>query len=210
MARFITLDKCVRSLLIEKELPIHFYYQYLKLAADCYRELHFDVLGVTRSKEVSVGEDGSIIVPCDFVDYVGVWANKCAQKNGCGQLLIQDIDRSCGIIYLQPQSRKCAVDGRGKSVLEYITDGSECDAASKVHPYAQKTIEDYITWKSSPNRGNEYSPEGMLYKNSWKRLRGRIDPLTKEDLQSIMRKRTHIQTRGLNYLEAQQILEGNA
>lgn len=72
------------------------------------------------------------------------------------------------------------------AVLEYITDGQEMDAATKVHPYAQATIEAIIRWKREVNKrgGQPAYFEDQVNKEA-RKLRGRVSNLTLVDIQNI-------------------------
>jgi len=74
----------------------------------------------------------------------------------------------------------------GGMVLQYISDGQSVDAASMVDVQAFQTIQNYITWKRSPNADNEFSPEGRLYGNSRRKLRSRLSNLTTTDIRDIL------------------------
>ncbi len=80
-------------------------------------------------------------------------------------------------------------------ILEYISDGSETDNLTKVHPYAKMTIEAYINWKYKEN-GRSFSDGERhramkLFEHERAILRGRLNDITIEDIKSIMRKNTH-------------------
>jgi hypothetical protein len=63
-------------------------------------------------------------------------------------------------------------------VLEYIGDGLDTNASTQVHPYAQATIESYISWKMSPAKNAVQSNESLMYHNSLRILRGRLNDAT--------------------------------
>jgi hypothetical protein len=63
-------------------------------------------------------------------------------------------------------------------VLEYIGDGLDTNAETSVHPYAQSTIESYISWKSSPSRDALQSNESLLFHNNLRILRARMNDTT--------------------------------
>lgn len=76
-------------------------------------------------------------------------------------------------------------------ILEYISDGQTIDNATKVHPYAQATIEAYIIWKMK-HFGRHYSrQEAMLAKAEFdqlhKNLRSRLNKMTITDIKNIIR-----------------------
>lgn len=185
-AAYITFDQLVSSLLLSKELPDHWYIQCMKLALDCFRELSFDTLLISHEETVEA-VDGEFPFPCGFVDAIGVWALDDPNKR---RLAMIDIN-------WKKQKIKIGWNGvgakDGKYVIEFIKNGLECNAATKIHPYAQKTIEAYIEWKSSPNRNNPRSPEGVIYGNEYGILRGRLSDLTPEVLEMIAERRTHTQ-----------------
>lgn len=239
--RHVTLDQITRSSLLRRGLPIHWYIQFLKQAADCLRELTFDTLQVVNSKLLPVSETGTIKLPCDYVDWVRVGA-------GCSQILYplsnypelkrlpnldenefeipytvkfgevyyaadywweninihgEDIGRRFGQKvsaypngFMEIRERDIIQLSEafcGKTVtLEYIGDGSGCDAATRIHPYAQSTIEAYIDWQTSTNRASNFSPEGQRYHRSAERLRGRLNPLSAQDLIDIIEGSRHM------------------
>lgn len=185
MAAYTTIDKIVKSLLLQRELPMHWYFPWLKLATDCYRELLFDTLGISQEKLVTA-TGGKISFPCDFVDYVTVWASGDDKK--C-PIPVIEVNRAKEYLVIGWRS---GVAADGEYVLDYINNGNSCDAATKVHPYAQNTIEKYVIWKNSPNRDNERSPEGNAFSEAHKDLRSRINELTPEIMDVITSRRTHI------------------
>ncbi len=67
-------------------------------------------------------------------------------------------------------------------VLEYIGDGLDANAETEIHPYAQATIESYISWKSSRNADNIQSPEGYSFFNNHRILRSRLNDITLLDI----------------------------
>jgi len=68
-----TLDKIVRSVLLQKGLPLHYYMQFLKLSADCIRELSFDSARIVNTVELVVNQqDFSVPTPCDYVDWTKI------------------------------------------------------------------------------------------------------------------------------------------
>jgi hypothetical protein len=71
--KFTTIDKIVRSVLIQKRCPLHYYLEYAKYALDCLRELTFDSLKVVNTKVLAVNENGYYVdLPCDYVDWTKV------------------------------------------------------------------------------------------------------------------------------------------
>lgn len=194
MAKYITIDSIVESYLLSRQLTVHWYIECLKFATDCYRELYFDTtMGLSRMRvvDLKVDEEGNryIEFPKDYVDFVSVW--RLGHRPGiAGQnILISKVDRLNEKLYLQP----CVPIPDCQVILEYMTDGSECDAASRVHPFAQKTIEDYITWKRSANRDHPRSPEALQFFDSLSIFRGRINDLTLEDIEYMRNNRGRLQ-----------------
>jgi hypothetical protein len=76
--------------------------------------------------------------------------------------------------------------------LEYISDGQCADNATKVHPYAQKTIESYIIWQFKQHSRAYGSQERKLAQNEFsdqrRILRARLNDLTASDIKRIVRK----------------------
>jgi hypothetical protein len=87
-----SLDHIVRSVLNQKGYTIHWYFQYLKYAADCYRELHYDALRVIQTVKLPVNAHRAIPLPCDYVDWVkvgiarGQVVRPLVQANGINRL----------------------------------------------------------------------------------------------------------------------------
>lgn len=70
---FTTVDMIVRSMLIQKRLPLHYYLEYLKYACDGLRELTFDSLRVVNTVELTINQDGHYAtLPCDYVDFTKI------------------------------------------------------------------------------------------------------------------------------------------
>lgn len=67
-----TLDTIVRRGLLESNLPIHYYLEYMVHSATCLRELSFDTLKIVNTIELPVNEYGAVDLPDDFVDDVAV------------------------------------------------------------------------------------------------------------------------------------------
>lgn len=69
-----------------------------------------------------------------------------------------------------------------KIVLQYISNGMNCDAATQVDVYAERTIKDYIMWDLKRHNRNYSRPdcqyEESLYIKSRKILRARKDEIT--------------------------------
>lgn len=75
----------------------------------------------------------------------------------------------------------------GSAILQYISDGQSVDNASMVDTQAFATFQAYINWKKSPNKYNEFSPEGRLYYNTKKKLRTRMSGMTSADIINVFR-----------------------
>lgn len=67
-----SLDKIVRSVLLQRGLSIHFYLQYLVYARDCLRELSCDVLKTINYTLLTVDEWNEADLPCGYLDAIGV------------------------------------------------------------------------------------------------------------------------------------------
>jgi hypothetical protein len=74
-----------RSMLLQKNYPIHWYVDFLKYSSDCLRELSFDVIKTINSAKLPVNSYKAITLPCDYVDWVkvgyatGQWDHPLAQ-----------------------------------------------------------------------------------------------------------------------------------
>lgn len=69
---YAKLDTIVRSVLFRRGYSLHWYVDFLKAAADCLRELTFDVLKNVETKVLEVSDTGIVKLPCDYVDWVRV------------------------------------------------------------------------------------------------------------------------------------------
>jgi hypothetical protein len=70
--KFTSLNHIVKSVLNQKGYSIHWYYQYLKYATDCLRELHFSTLRVIQTRKIPVNAYNAFPAPCNMVDWVKV------------------------------------------------------------------------------------------------------------------------------------------
>lgn len=172
---FITLDDIVKSILLQRGLTKHWYFKFLKLAADCLRELRFDTMGFVLSKEIEAPANGVITLPSNVI---GVMDIRRKDIQGCrGSFDFEKV--SCGTY----QVHGVATNETAPMVVRYISTSPETiDSSCGIHPFAQKTIEAYVIWKNSVNRDNAYSAEGIQFHNLHKRLRSRLSPLKFEDL----------------------------
>lgn len=91
--------------------------------------------------------------------------------------------RERGIIQLSEQITATEI------VLEYIGDGTACDNATKIHPYAQAAIEAYVVWQLKEHNRNYGAGERQLAHNQFivehKKLRSRLNPITTNDIINI-------------------------
>lgn len=69
---FTNLDIIVRRSLLEKNMPIHYYPEYLFHASSCLRQLALDTLKLVNTKELPVNDYMAVDLPEDFVDDVSV------------------------------------------------------------------------------------------------------------------------------------------
>jgi hypothetical protein len=234
--KFVTLDQIVRGALDSRGLTIHWYWDFMKHASVCLRELNLHHLRNIRSKILEIDKNGEAKLPCDYVDYVRVLAgisevpiqmvrypemNRLPNideegnqipyppvhygnmtyhtrylyrnRNFWGEYLGGDFGYNGTSYYkgFEIIRERCVIRFTSgirleKAVMDYIGDGSGCDAANKVHPYAQQSIEDYIDWYTEPQqRGNWLSPKAQKYKRSVEILRASLDPITTADISAI-------------------------
>jgi hypothetical protein len=80
-------------------------------------------------------------------------------------------------------------------ILEYITDGTEVDNATKIDPYAIATIEAFINWKLKENSRAYNEGERIRAQREFDHqheiLRARKNPLTLADIKSAINRNTH-------------------
>jgi hypothetical protein len=70
---YTSLDTITRSVLLQKGLPLHWYVQFLKYAADSIRELCFDSMRAINTVSLPIDQrDFTSDLPCDYVDWVKV------------------------------------------------------------------------------------------------------------------------------------------
>ncbi len=72
MASITSLDKIVRNTLLQKQMSIHFYLQYLVYARDCLRELSCDVLKTLNYTLLELDEWNEACIPCGMLDAISV------------------------------------------------------------------------------------------------------------------------------------------
>jgi hypothetical protein len=228
-----SLDGISRSYLAQKNLPIHYYLKTLKLATDCFRELHYDVLQVVNTRKLEVTDWNAVVLPEDFIDVISLSVRigdqllplrqaKLHRLNNFDQTTgdmipwdvategFTDVPRETldnenqeftGQIYagikddgdyiLLPERGEIQLRGNSgieEVILEYLGDLNYTDAATKVDPYAQAAIEAYVAWKSLKDRSdNHLCAEARNYQNEVRKLRGRKNPLTAEDIKRAWR-----------------------
>lgn len=67
-----TLDSIVRSCILQAGYSLHWYLQFMKYAADGYRELHFDSLKCINAKRLTLNGQKAVDLPNDYVDAVKI------------------------------------------------------------------------------------------------------------------------------------------
>lgn len=70
--KIYTLDKIVRSALLDKGYTMHWYLQFLQYGIDAVRMLNFDVLQNVKSIRLPVNSYKACTLPCDFVDVIRI------------------------------------------------------------------------------------------------------------------------------------------
>ena len=70
--KMYNLDMVIRSMLMEKRYPIHWYVDFLAYSIDAIRDLNLFHDGVVNSKMLTVSDSLTVELPCDYVDYVRV------------------------------------------------------------------------------------------------------------------------------------------
>lgn len=82
-----TLDRIVRSVLLQKGFPLHYYLRYLKYGSDCIRELSYDTVPCITPVTLQLNSYFAVDVPCNFQDIVrigvrqGQFLHPIAQRN---------------------------------------------------------------------------------------------------------------------------------
>jgi hypothetical protein len=71
--------------------------------------------------------------------------------------------------------------GDTEAILEYISDGMNADAATKIHPHAYQAIKVYIEWKMDRNPNGE-----RMFNNERQKIRARRNDLTPQSLKRII------------------------
>lgn len=240
-----TIDSIVRGALFSKQMPIHYYAQFLHYAMECVKELSLDTLKNVRTVKLNVNEFAEAPLPSDFVDWTKVGMARgqhivpLRQNKSYNRLPNTDADGN-QIKHKEPNATSLALpivyegywwtsyvneygehigrmyggqsedpftfkiirernliqlDGSWKTsepvFLEYIYwDTAKAD--SYIHPYAERTIKAYIEYKFadwSQRPANEIQRRKRDYYHAYKELRGRLNPLSKEDIVGIGRMR---------------------
>lgn len=71
--KYQSLDNITRSVLLQKGLPLHWYVQFLKYAADGFRELCYDSMRAINTVMLQIDErDWAANLPCDYIDWIKV------------------------------------------------------------------------------------------------------------------------------------------
>ena len=65
---YTSLNHIVQSYINRKGYTKHWYFQSLKHASDCLREMHFDGMLTVRPKKIPVNAHNGVPLPCDFVE----------------------------------------------------------------------------------------------------------------------------------------------
>lgn len=106
----VSLNHITRSVLSQKQLPIHYYYRFLKYASDGFRELLFDVLQVTNTVRLPVNDLNEATIPGDYVDWVkigvqsGQFVRPLISKESINNLANFDTDDGSQIAYPEPET----------------------------------------------------------------------------------------------------------
>jgi len=153
---------------------------------------------IPYSNAIDVTYGDTVLVPPFFEsDYINDNGEPLGRLFGFNAGWIQDgfkILRERGQIQVDQQL--CATS----IYLEYISDGQCSDNATKVHPYAQKTIEAYILWQFKQHSRAYGRQERRLAQDEFSSqrriLRARLTGLTAQDIKRIVRKSYSATTKG--------------
>lgn len=229
---YTSLDAITRSYLAQRSLSVHYYIRTLKLVADGYRELHYDVLQVVNVRKLDVTDWKAAILPEDFVDVVQVSVrngdnlipltqgkyHRLHNFNDEGdfipwevgdtgstdvprETLLNENHQFTGRIYggVKDYGDYIVVPERGEIqlaansdfseiILEYLGDINYTNAATKVHGYAQAALEAYAAWKSDRDQADvKDAPKARTYINEVRKLKGRLNSLTADDIKRLIR-----------------------
>lgn len=109
-----TIDQIVRRLLLENNLPIHYYAEYLFHASSCIRELSFDTLKLVNTANLPVSGIGSVDLPDDYVDEIavslqaGLFLQQLPHKSNINPLRVHDT--TTGQFTTQPSSQNVDIN----------------------------------------------------------------------------------------------------
>lgn len=85
-------------------------------------------------------------------------------------------------------------------ILQFITDGTDCDNATMIIPYAKSSIETYIIWQMKEGSriytDSERGESKRKHDLEHAKLRARKNTLTKDKIKAIVRKHTHGSIKG--------------
>lgn len=254
--QYQTLDSIIKSLLLKKGYPIHYYMQFLVSARDALREISLDDLKVVNTVLLTLNSYYAVDLPCDFVSETKVGAragqfvrpmsstdkiNSLPYYNSQGQIapypqdtqgdLSDAIENSSWFGFSSLFWRLTTSNEYGENigrlfgwgagvendiykvipergiiqfvqnincsqiVLEYISNGMSCDAATQVSPYAWATIEAYINWQHKENNRTYGIGERQMAEQEYikqrKILRAREGAMTIFDLKRIVQRTSY-------------------
>ncbi|GAB3024405.1 hypothetical protein GCM10027051_31310 [Niabella terrae] len=169
MTKYITLDRIVKSALLDRGLSVHWYFKYMKFATECLREMRFDTLGVIETSVITVPGTQEIQLPDNVIKIKDV----TDEKDEClCDGWIFDCDTRILSLNVTP----------GTQVkIKVITDGTRANSATEVDSRAQRAIERYIIWQNSQGRDNRGSAEGRHFFREYEILRARRSDLEAKD-----------------------------
>src|ERR1700722_16805778 len=70
---FTSVDRVVRRNLLERQLPIHYYFEEMLHVTSCLRQLTCDTLLIVNQVQLTVDSYGAVDMPGDFKDDVGLF-----------------------------------------------------------------------------------------------------------------------------------------
>lgn len=109
-----TIDQIVRRVLLENNLPIHYYSEFLFHASSCIRELSFDTLKIINTVNLPVSEIGDVNLPSDYVDEValclsaGLLLQQLPHKSNINPLRVHDT--TTGAFTTQPSEQNVDIN----------------------------------------------------------------------------------------------------
>lgn len=238
------LDSICRRWLLERNYPIHYYFEALMHSSTALRELSYDTLQIINCANLPTDSTGAVNLPDDFVDDLSVclplggtltnlpkqdWITPLRiHSTTTGEFVpyanvndadveqldfwgfpgswsyywnVNDYGEPTGRFYGSPggtqQGYKLIKSRRqiqmtagfedSNIVLLYISDGQSSDNATQIDVLAQRTIHCFIDWQRSPNATNKDSREARTFQNEQRKLRARLNDLTRTDLLNILR-----------------------